>query len=639
VSPFGDRPLREDLLSLLASTTGEFIVRPASEVDTSVDRTLTAVGRLFGVDRAYVFLFDDVGESMSNTHEWCAEGISAQRDELQGVPVSLAPWWMGELHAGRPINLRSLDDLPPEATGERAILEPQQIRSLLVLPMSWRGHLDGFVGFDHVRSERTWNDEEIAVLRIVTSTFAQGFERRRLDAGLREQEARLEQMAFYDALTKLPNRALLADRMEQALSQMRRSGRMLAVCYLDLDTFKPVNDLYGHDAGDRLLVETGHRLTAALRSGDTVARLGGDEFVVLLPGLASARECEHLVDRMLRVVADPFEVVPGSSVALSASAGVRLVPPDDADPDTLLRQADRAMYAAKQEGRGRSHLFDAAHDREVLRRREQVARIVAGLRAGEMEVHYQPVVELASGRLRYAEALVRWHHPERGLLPPGEWLPSILDHESVAALGDWVLETVLAQSERWRADGLCGGASVNVSAYELRNPSFAGHLALALARHPGMPRGTLRLEVLESAALPDMAAAGDVMRACAALGVEFSLDDFGTGYSSLTYLKRLPASTIKIDRSFVSGMLSDPGDRAIVLGVIGLARVFGREAVAEGVETPAHIAALREAGCALGQGYGIAPAMPAERFEAWARSHVPGSYTSVPAGAPPCKTR
>jgi EAL domain-containing protein (putative c-di-GMP-specific phosphodiesterase class I) len=289
------------------------------------------------------------------------------------------------------------------------------------------------------------------------------------------------------------------------------------------------------------------------------------------------------------------------------------------------------MYAAKQEGRGRSHVFDAAHDREVLRRREQVARIVAGLRAGEMEVHYQPVVELATGRLRYAEALVRWNHPERGLLPPGEWLPSILDDESIAALGDWVLETVLAQSERWRADGLCGGASVNVSAYELRNPSFAGHLALALARHPGLPRGTLRLEVLESAALPDMAAAADVMRACAALGVEFSLDDFGTGYSSLTYLKRLPASTIKIDRSFVAGMLSDPGDRAIVLGVIGLAQVFGREAVAEGVESPAHVAALVEAGCGLGQGHGIAPPMPPGAFAAWARGRCRRSYTSVPA--------
>ena len=631
MSPFGDRPLPEDLLSLLAATTGEFIIRPPAEVDANVDRALAAVGRLFGVDRAYVFLFDAVGESMSNTHEWCAVGVAPQREGLQGIPVSAAPWWMAELRAGRPINLASLDDLPPEATGEREILEPQQIRSLLVLPMSWRGHLDGFVGFDHVRSERRWSQEEIAVLRIIAGTFSQGFERRRLDAGLREQESRLEQMAYYDALTKLPNRALLADRMDQALSHVRRSGRMLAVCYIDLDGFKPVNDLYGHDAGDRLLVGTAHRLTSALRSGDTVARLGGDEFVVLLPGLASARECEHLVDRMLRVVAEPFEVVPGGAVALSASVGVRLVPPDDADPDTLLRQADRAMYAAKQEGRGRSHLFDAERDREVVRRREQVARIVAGLRAGEMDVHYQPVVELGSGSLRYAEALVRWNHPERGLLAPGEWLPSILDHESIAALGDWVLETVLAQSERWRAEGLCGGVSVNVSAYELRNPSFASHLAIALARHPGVPRGALRLEVLESAALPDMAAAREVMRACGALGVEFSLDDFGTGYSSLTYLKRLPATTIKIDRSFVSGMLSDPGDRAIVLGVIGLAHVFGREVVAEGVETPAHAAALRDAGCTLGQGHGIAPPMPAAAFEAWARRRCPGSYTSVPA--------
>ena len=631
MSPGIARPLREELLSLLAGTTSDFIVRPAAEIDATIDHALDMVGRMFGVDRSYVFLFDREGETMSNSHEWCAPDVSPQREGLQGIPVSVAPWWMGELRAGRPINLASLGELPPEATGEREILEPQGIRSLLVLPMTWRGHLDGFVGFDHVRSERAWTEEEIAVLRIITSTFAQGFERRRLDAGLREREARLQQMAYYDALTKLPNRALLADRMEQALVQLRRAGRMLAVCYMDLDSFKPVNDVHGHDAGDRLLVEMAHRLKSVVRSGDTVARLGGDEFVLLLPGLAHARECEQLVDRVLRSVAEPFEVAPGHAVSLSASVGVRLVPPDDADPDTLLRQADRAMYAAKQQGRNRSHLFDADRDREVVRRREQVARIVSGIRAGEMELHYQPVVDLSSGAIRYAEALVRWNHPERGLLAPGEWLPAIIDHESIAALGDWVLEAALAQAERWAAQRLCGGVSVNVSAYELRSPAFVGQLAVALGRHPGLAPGALRFEVLESAALPDMAAAGAVMHACSALGVPFSLDDFGTGYSSLTYLKRLPATTIKIDASFVRGMLVDPADEAIVLGVIGLARVFGRESVAEGVETPQLIAALRKAGCGLAQGYAIAPPMPAARFEAWAGAHVPGSYTSVPA--------
>lgn len=633
-----DGPLRSDLLALIARTASEFILHPTSEVDANIDRTLADVGRMFAVDRAYVFSFDDAAGSMSNTHEWCAPGISAQIENLQGIPVSMAPWWMEEMRAGRAINLATLDDLPPEAVGERAILEPQEIRSLLVLPLVWRGHLDGFVGFDHVRSERRWGEDEVAVLRIVTSTFAQGFERRRLDAGIREREERLQQLAFFDALTKLPNRALLADRMDQALTQVRRSGRQLGVCYLDLDSFKPVNDRYGHDAGDRLLVETAHRLKAAVRAGDTVARLGGDEFVVLLPGLASARECEQLVDRVLRSVSEPFEVVPGSSVALSASAGVRIVPPDDADPDTLLRQADRAMYAAKQEGRGRSHLFDPEGDREVVRRRDHVSRIVAGLRAGEMEVHFQPVVELATGALRYAEALVRWNHPERGLLAPGEWLPAILDHESIAALGDWVLEAALAQAGRWHAAGIRCGVSVNVSAYELRSPFFAAHVTAALARHPDLPAGVLRLEVLESAALPDMAAADAVMRACAANGVAFSLDDFGTGYSSLNYLKSLAATSIKIDATFVRGMLADPGDRAIVLGVIGLARVFGRESVAEGVETPAHAAALREAGCDLGQGYGISPPLPPARFEAWARSAAAGSYTSVPPAGTPCKT-
>ena len=738
--------IREDLLALLARTASTFIARPTSELDANIDRTLASIGAMFDVDRAYVFTLSPDGGIMDNSHEWCAPGVEPQIANLKGLPADIAPWWMGELRAGRAINLTSLDDLPPDATAERGILEPQGIRSLLVLPLVWRGNLDGFAGFDHVRGERRWTEEEIEVLRVVVSSFAQGFERRRIDeqlelaasvfrnahegifvtdaqerilevnptfteitgyprdevlgrtpnllssgrhgpdfyeamwgainskglwrgelwnrrkdgtlylerltvsavrdasgrveryvgvfgdiTRLREQAERLEQLAYQDALTKLPNRALLGDRMEQALAQARRGGSMLAVGYLDLDLFKPVNDRHGHAAGDRLLVEMAQRLKGTLRSGDTVARLGGDEFVVILPGLRSREECEALVDRLLRAVAEPYEVADGHVATMSASIGIRLVPPDDADADTLLRQADQAMYAAKQEGRGRAHFFDAERDRQVVMRRDQIARVGRGIAEREMVLHFQPVVDLRSGMVRFAEALVRWRRPDEGMLPPGEWLSAIEETPVVAELGDWVLDEALRRCGAWGAIGLCGGVSVNVSAFELRDPAFPDRVRRALGRHPGVHPSRLKLEVLESAALADIAAVTATMDACRAMGVEFALDDFGTGYSSLTYLKRLPASTLKIDRSFVANMLEDAGDRAIVTGVVELARVFGRESVAEGVESTAHVEALRELGCDMGQGYGIAPPMPADAFTDWLKPRcLGGSYTSGP---------
>jgi diguanylate cyclase (GGDEF)-like protein/PAS domain S-box-containing protein len=738
--------IREDLLALLARTASTFISRPTSELDANIDRTLAAIGAMFDVDRAYVFTLSPDGGTMDNSHEWCAPGVEPQIANLKGLPADIAPWWMGELRAGRAINLTSLDDLPPDATAERGILEPQGIRSLLVLPLVWRGNLDGFAGFDHVRGERRWTEEEIEVLRVVVSSFAQGFERRRIDeqlelaasvfrnahegifvtdaqerilevnptfteitgyprdevlgrtpnllssgrhgpdfyaamwdainskglwrgelwnrrkdgtlylerltvsavrdasgrveryvgvfgdiTRLREQAERLEQLAYQDALTKLPNRALLGDRMEQALAQARRGGSMLAVGYLDLDLFKPVNDRHGHAAGDRLLVEMAQRLKGTLRSGDTVARLGGDEFVVILPGLRSREECEALVDRLLRAVAEPYEVADGHVATMSASIGIRLVPPDDADADTLLRQADQAMYAAKQEGRGRAHFFDAERDRQVVMRRDQIARVGLGIAECEMVLHFQPVVDLRSGMVRFAEALVRWRRPDEGMLPPGEWLSAIEETPVVAELGDWVLDEALRRCGAWGAIGLCGGVSVNVSAFELRDPAFPDRVRRALGRHPGVHPSRLKLEVLESAALADIAAVTATMDACRAMGVEFALDDFGTGYSSLTYLKRLPATTLKIDRSFVANMLEDAGDRAIVTGVVELARVFDRASVAEGVESTAHVEALRELGCDMGQGYGIAPPMPADAFTDWLKPRcLGGSYTSGP---------
>jgi len=275
------------------------------------------------------------------------------------------------------------------------------------------------------------------------------------------------------------------------------------------------------------------------------------------------------------------------------------------------------MYSAKLAGKNRYHLFDAEHDRSLRVRNESLERVRQALTHHEFVLYYQPQVNLRTGKVIGTEALIRWQHPDRGLLAPGLFLPAIEGHAISVELGDWVLETALQQVEAWADIGLDLAISVNVSAYHLQQPNFANKLKARMQAHPKVRRGHLELEVLETTALNELDAVADVMRECAAMGIGFALDDFGTGYSSLTYLKRLPAQMLKIDRSFVRDMLEDPEDRAIVEGVLGLARAFNRQAIAEGAETPAHCKLLLQIGCDLAQGYGIARPMPADRMPAW----------------------
>lgn len=433
---------------------------------------------------------------------------------------------------------------------------------------------------------------------------------------LKEHEAELSRIAHYDALTGIPNRVLLADRMKQAIAQSTRDQKMVAVCYLDLDGFKHINDSMGHDAGDQVLVETAKRIRKTIRGGDSVARLGGDEFVVVLLDLEKGEECVATLDRLLAAISEPMQVK-GSPVTLSTSIGVSLYPLDDENPDTLLRHADQAMYVAKQSGKNRFYIYDPALDMRAHNQHEFLKNVRQGLEGGQFELYYQPKIELRTKRLAGAEALIRWRHPERGLLSPAEFLRPVENTELDIEIGDWVIAAALAQIDRWQRAGLNIEVSINISAHHLESAGFAEKLQLQLARYPGMTPRMLQIEVLETVALNDITIVRGVIDACRRFGVKFALDDFGTGYSSLSYLSNLPVDVLKIDQSFVRDMLEDKGDMAIVHGIIALAQAFGRETVAEGIETGAHYRALRDMGCDMGQGYGIARPMPADELAGW----------------------
>jgi diguanylate cyclase (GGDEF)-like protein/PAS domain S-box-containing protein len=433
----------------------------------------------------------------------------------------------------------------------------------------------------------------------------------------KEHQQQLEHIAHYDALTGLPNRVLLADRLQQGLVQAKRRGQQLAVAYIDLDGFKAVNDKHGHEAGDELLTVIAGCMKQCLRESDTIARLGGDEFVAVLVDIPDIQSSVSLILRLLAAAAQPVSSK-GLILQVSASIGVSFhTPTEDSDADQLLRQADQAMYQAKLAGKNRYHVFDAEQDRNVRGHHESIERIRQGLADEEFVLYYQPKVKLRNGALVGAEALIRWQHPKRGLLAPGMFLHEIEDHPLGVAVGEWVIDTALTQIELWQKQGLSVPVSVNIAAYHLQQPDFVARLRVLLDRHPSVSPSQIELEVLETSALEDIAHVSAVIVACTQMGIGFALDDFGTGYSSLTYLKRLPVRVLKIDQSFVRDMLDDPDDLAILDGVLGLANSFGREAIAEGVETEAHGETLLRLGCELAQGYGIARPMPAADLPIW----------------------
>lgn len=511
--------------------------------------------------------------------------------------------------------------LRPAPTGSAAERQQATMRDSLQAAGSWRGE---FV-------DRRRNGEACTLQVTISAVKSPGGQIRFYAVAMADvtqaqaQRARLERQAHSDELTGLPNRARLAQMLREAMIASERDGFLLTICYLDLDHFKPVNDRFGHEAGDRLLVDLAERLRRSLRhwaSGDdAVARLGGDEFVLLLR-TATLEEGRHAVERVMRNVSQPYGLGVGAGpVTVTASIGATVYPIDKADADTLLRHADHAMYGAKQAGRNGYLFFDAEHDRRTEQHFEALGRVQDALEAAQFTLYYQPKVDMRQGKVLGMEALLRWKHPQHGVIAPAQFLP-LIEHTGLSArLGDWVLQQGIEQLAKWQRMGLDMTVSVNISARHLQEPLFAKRLAGLLARHTTPVGQRLIIEVLETAALADVEYTCALMEECRELGVRFALDDFGTGYSTFTYLKRLPLDFLKIDRSFVHNMLADRQDLAIVEGVIGLSETFGCKVVAEGVESADQAKRLIELGCEVGQGNGIAVAMPVDEVYPWVRDY------------------
>ncbi len=423
---------------------------------------------------------------------------------------------------------------------------------------------------------------------------------------LKEVQNQLEEMAYHDALTHLPNRRHLVERLGQAIAQADRNNTKLAICTIDLDGFKPI----------KVLIEFASRLQASLRAEDTVARWGGDEFTLLFTNLRNFKECIELVERLQQLFTLQVEVE-DYQFTLSASVGITIYPDDKNNADTLMRHADQAMYEAKLAGKNQYHVFDPEQDKALHSHHENRGRFEQAINRNELTLFYQPQVHLRQGAPYGVEALVRWNHPEQGLLAPAMFLPYIEGHNLSIKLDWWVLETAFAQVSEWISGGNFFHMSINISALSFKQVDFVSRLEDLLEKYPRVLPEIVSLELLETAALGNLELIADKMRECQKLGFQFCLDDFGTGYSSLTHLGRLPANVLKIDQSFVRDMLIDERDANIVEGIIRLSAAFKRMVIAEGVEEILHGVKLIEMGCNYAQGYAIAKPMPAENLDEW----------------------
>ncbi|KUJ71093.1 EAL domain-containing protein [Thiomicrospira sp. WB1] len=443
----------------------------------------------------------------------------------------------------------------------------------------------------------------------------------------KKQQQQLEYIAHFDSLTGLPNRSLLSDRLNQAMAFARRNDMSLAVAFIDLDGFKSINDLYGHQTGDQLLVSIANRFKETLREEDTIARLGGDEFVAVMLDIRDKTEIYPLMERLL-ANANAAVSLSDIEIRVSASIGVSFYDPhSDLDADQLVRQADQAMYQAKTQGKNQVFVFDHASSKTLARDSELLA-LEDALKNGELCLHYQPKVNLRTGEILGYEGLIRWQHPQKGLLGPGQFLTLLKDSPVSYQLGLWVIETALAQLADWQANDLHTCISVNIEGDQLLEPDFADQLDTLLERYQQVEPAKLTLELLETSALEDLYRVAQAMNACQRLGVRFSIDDFGTGYASLTYLKALPTDELKVDKSFVQDLLINPQSLAILESVVGMGRAFDLDIIAEGMERDEEAIALLGLGYEYAQGFHIARPMPASDVIEWKNQWLPSPHWS-----------
>jgi len=585
---------QNEMMGGIAAIATQLLTQP--DHGAAMDAALETAGRLVSVDRVYVFERHDHpwgGDVFSQRYEWCREGVKSHKDDplLQQVDAPAAGYTaLGPaLHRGETLTA----DVSRLGGQARRRLEAQGVVSLMVVPLSIGSQLAGFVGFDDCHGSREWTFSEELLLRTLAADVGAAIARNRSEALIRHQ-------AYHDQLTGLPNRVLYRDRLAQAVAQARNSQDLVGVLTCDIDRFKLVNDTHGHDTGDRLLLDIRDRLAACIGPEDTLARIGGDEFGILLTGLESVEDAVRTCQQILAAFSRPF-VVDGGRHYCSLSVGAGLFPYDGADADAILRNADSAAHRAKVQGGAGYQLYSPEMGAAAFERLLIENNLRSALQNGELTVFYQPLIDLRSGGVDGVEALVRWRHPQMGLVLPATFVPLAEDTGLIESVGSVAMRRAFEQVVLWDAEGILGlRVSVNLSPQQFRQPGLVDRVDALLAE-TGCAPDRVELELTESVVID--AEVIPTLRTFRERGMRLVVDDFGVGYSALSYLRRLPVDGLKIDRTFVADLSDDAAAAVIARSIVDMAHTLGMEVTAEGVETLRQLETLVEWGCDRAQGF------------------------------------
>lgn len=587
---------------LVADISQFYVSANSSTFDDVTKDSLRMIGGFLQPGDVGVCLLDNENDTITCPYAWSATE-TADAEAYREVRISDYPYIMGTFREGKIMEIYDTDDLAPNEHREIEQLAGVNVRSLLMMPIVNDNNVYGYLVLKSFSEKKIWNAVAKSNLKIITNIIAETIERIR-------QEKQINYMAYYDSLTGLPNRTLFRDRLTQAILLAKRGGGIFAVVFIDLDSFKYVNDTIGHEGGDELILKVSQKLSGSLRRSDSVSRFGGDEFLLMINKISTTDDVCRIADKIIGIFKEPL-MVQGHEIYISASAGVAVYPYDGEDADTLIRNADIAMYQAKSKGKGQYCLCTPDMKEEVRLKHELSNKLYRAIENNELLLHYQPMVSARTGEILSIEALVRWDQPEHGIIYPGVFIPLAEQNGLIGAVGEWVLKTACSQVKQWMEMGYGNiRIAVNVSVVQLRSSKFVSTLKNML-EEIGLSPGHLDLEITESTAIKESESIIDVLAELRDFGVGISIDDFGTEYSSLSRLNHIPANKIKIDMSFIRNIFRSDKDRAIVDGMIHLAHTLGMKTVAEGVEQDSQFDFLRDNGCDEIQGFFVHSPVPA----------------------------
>ena len=607
VAKLKENYLYSDKEIILSEISRDFISAAEWNKEEIVYSLLEKCGQFLGVERAYISFFEPNTENVQYSYEWLAEGIQSQMKPFEKISSDMLGRLGTQFEFLPMMKLNDAKLLPPIVGDFKSLLCQQNIRGLVSLPIRERDEIIGFMGFNSSKPLMEWNIDSDEFLEIISNIVSD------MLAKIKSEE-RNERLAFYDQLTQLPNRLLFKERLNQSIKLAQRTDKMVAVIFMDIDSFKMINDTLGHVLGDKALVELGQVLSRSIRNNDTVARFGGDEFVILLNQLSNENDAIKIMDKIMSNLKKPL-VMYGQELFVTVSAGMALYPQNGEDSDTLIKNADNAMYMAKDLGKNRYLVCSPEMEDQVAEKVMLANNLHRALERNQLMVYYQPQINIETKKIVGFEALLRWSLPDKGMISPATFIPIAEQNGLINPIGAWVLETACRQNKLWQDQGHTGlRMAVNISVLQLNNPRFTQQVEDILKR-TGLSAEYLELEITESAVSNNAVSMLDILTSLKALGVSISIDDFGIEYSSLSRLKYLPIDRMKIDIHFIRGIEGDEKDREITKVIINLAKSMKLKVIAEGVETENQLDFLSQWLCDEVQGFYYYKPMPAEEID------------------------